>query len=170
MDVLQMPNENIFTIPNSNIQTLAEIESLDFFDKQSIPLTTQIRSLDAWRIVMAHPMPILKSAFRIRDIISSLFGVQRIGGFSGKVSKDVKVGQMLDFFLVETISDDVLTLTVRDKHLDVMTCISTDRNELSITSSVKTHNAFGRIYMIPVAPAHKLIVRNNLKVIQRQLS
>ena len=39
-----------------------------------------------------------------------------------------------------------------------MTCITTHDQRLTITSSVITHNAFGRAYMLPVAPAHRLIV------------
>lgn len=162
-----MTENIIFTLPATNIQTLAAIEDLDFFDRQSVRLRRPISPLDAWRIVMSHPMPILKFAFRVRDGISSLFGVKKIKGFSGVVPTSVEVGQMLDFFLVEHISPDILTLTARDRHLDVMTCISLFENELTITSSVKIHNAFGRIYMFPVAPAHKLIVRKNLKQIDR---
>ena len=67
---------------------------------------------------------------------------------------------MLDFFLVEHVSDDVLSLSERDTHLDVLTCISVSGHELTITSSVQIHNTFGRLYMLPVAPAHKLIVRS----------
>ena len=64
-------------------------------------------------------------AFRIRDAVSSAFGVKRIGGFSGKPIEFVSVGQHLDFFLVEHADDECLVLTQRDRHLDVMTCIST---------------------------------------------
>jgi hypothetical protein len=158
----------VFTIPNTNIQTLAPTEELDFFDKQSIQLLKKISPLEAWGIVMSRPMPLLNFAFGVRDMVCSMFGVQKIGGFSGVAPKTVEVGQKLDFFRVEHISKDVLTLTARDRHLDVMTCISVFENELSITSSAKTHNAFGRMYMIPVAPAHKLIVRGNLRQIHRQ--
>lgn len=76
---------------------------------------------------------------------------------------------MLDFFLVENVSQEVLTLTNRDRHLDVATCISFHGTALSITSSVRIHSAFGRVYMIPVAPIHRLIVRKNLKQIPRQM-
>lgn len=165
-----MLENGFFAIPNTNIQTLTPAGELDFFDTQSVQLLKSITPLEAWGIVMSRPMPLLNFAFGVRDMISSVFGVKKIGGFSGFVPKTVDVGQMLDFFLVEYISQDVLTLTERDRHLDVMTCISISENELSITSSVKTHNAFGRIYMIPVAPAHRLIVRNNLRQIQRRIA
>ncbi|MGR3660050.1 MAG: DUF2867 domain-containing protein [Paracoccaceae bacterium] len=165
-----MEKDNFLIIPDTNIQVLAPINELDFFDTQSVKLLRPSSPLDAWRIVMSHPMPIMNFAFRVRDTISSMFGVKKIGGFSGIVPKSVDVGQMLDFFLVEHISQDVFTLTERDRHLDVMTCISSSGNEITITSSVKTHNTFGRIYMIPVAPAHKMIVRKNLKQIGRALA
>lgn len=165
-----MKENSCVTIPGTNIQVLAPIDELDFFDTQSVELLRPTTPLDAWRIVMSRPMPFLNFAFKVRDAISSVFGVKKIGGFSGGVPKSVEVGQMLDFFLVEHISQDVLTLTERDRHLDVMTCISLSGNELTITSSVETHNNFGRIYMIPVAPTHKMIVRNNLKQIGRALA
>ncbi len=159
-----------FTIADTNIQTLDVIEKLDFFDQQSVQLSKNITALEAWGIITANPMPMLKLAFGVRDNISSMFGVKKIGGFFGDIPKSVKVGQKLDFFLVEYISPDVLTLTVRDRHLDVMTCISVHKEALTITSSVKTHNFFGRIYMIPVAPAHRFIVRNNLKQVLKELA
>lgn len=165
-----MKNDSCLTIPDTNIHVLAPINELDFFDTQSITLLQATSPLDAWRIVMSQPMPILNFAFKVRDVISSIFGVKKIGGFSGVVPDSVKTGQMLDFFLVEYVSQGVLTLTERDRHLDVMTCISSSGTEITITSSVTTHNTFGKIYMIPVAPAHKMIVRRNLKQIGRALA
>ena len=164
-----MPNVPIYFLPGTNIHVLAPRKDLDFFDSQSIDLSQNITPLQAWNIVVSQPSPLLKTAFQVRDTISAWFGVQRIGGFSGTVPINPKVGEKIDFFLIEEISSNNLTLTQRDKHLDVMTCISISQNELSITSSVKTHNVFGRLYMLPVAPAHRLIVRNNLKQIKSEL-
>ena len=96
----------------------------------------------------------MRMAFKTRDTISALFGVKRIGGFSGARRATVKVGDRLDFFLVEHNAPDMLVLTERDRHLDVMICLSIADRVLTITSSVVTHNAFGRIYMLPVGPAH----------------
>ncbi|WP_368733762.1 DUF2867 domain-containing protein, partial [Glutamicibacter soli] len=84
--------------------------------------------------------------------------MKKIGGFSAVPRSSIQVGEHLDFFLVEHVAPDILVLTERDRHLDVMTCISTLGNSVTITSSVVTHNAFGRAYMVPVGPAHRLIV------------
>ncbi|WP_312808455.1 hypothetical protein [Agrobacterium cavarae] len=40
---------------------------------------------------------------------------------------------------------------------------------LTITSSIVTHNAFGRIYMLPVGPAHTLIINSDLRRLKRKL-
>ena len=64
---------------------------------------------------------------------------------------------------------DMLVLTERDRHLDVMICLSISERVFTITSSVVTHNAFGRAYMVPVGQVHKLIVNSDLKRLKRTL-
>ncbi len=117
----------------------------------------------------AEPGLLIRLAFRTRDAISSLFGVKRIGGFSGARRETVNAGEQLDFFLVEHSAPDILILTERDRHLDVMICLSITDCVFTITSSVVTHNVFGRIYMLPVGLAHKLIVNSDLRRLKRKL-
>jgi hypothetical protein len=150
---------------------IAASEQLSFCDTQSIALPHPLRAIDAWNMVMADPLPLIGTAFALRDAISARFGVKRIGGFSGRHQpSDVRVGDRLDFFVVERAEEHVLTMTERDKHLDVMTCVRTHDQRLSITTSVITHNRFGRVYMLPVAPAHKIIVWSMLRRLKRRLS
>lgn len=117
----------------------------------------------------AEPGPLMRMAFRTRDAISSLFGVKRIGGFSGQRREAAPAGDRLDFFLVEHSAPDMLVLTERDRHLDVMICLSIADQLLTVTASVVTHNTFGRMYMLPVGLAHKLIVSRDLKRLKRGL-
>ena len=142
---------------------LAPMAELDYYDSQSVELSRAVTPLEAWNRIMTHPMPLMSAAFRVRDVISALFGVKRVGGFSGERAESVKVGDHLDFFLVEGISSDALILSARDRHLDVMTALSVAGRRVTITASVVTHNAFGRAYMLPVGPAHRLIVWGMLK-------
>jgi len=149
-------------------QLVASRAHLAYFDSRSVPLARPITALAAWNAMMAEPIPLVRQAMAIRDSISARFGVRPIGGFSGRNRAQVQAGDTLDFFLVEYVSDQVLTLTARDSHLDVMTCITTSDDRLAVTSSVVTHNAFGRLYMLPVGPAHKLIVGYVLRRFARQ--
>lgn len=153
----------------ASIQTLRPLPELDYHDSRSVLLPVQITALQAWNLMTAEQGPLMHLAFRTRDAISSLFGVKRIGGFSGTRREVVQAGDYLDFFLVEHSAPEVLVLTERDRHLDVMTCVSLADRVLTITSSVVTHNTFGRLYMLPVGPAHKLIVNSYLKRLQRKL-
>ncbi len=137
--------------------------SLAYLDRQSVMAPFPISPLDAWTKIMSRPLPGLGAAFALRDWVSALFGVKRIGGFSGAPVHDPKPGDMIDFFLIERLEDHILTLSARDRHLDVMICVMHDGCEISVTASVITHNLFGRIYMIPVAPAHRLITRALLR-------
>lgn len=55
----------------------------------------------------------------------------------------------------------------------MLTCVTATPEgtgtRVAITSSVRTHNLFGRAYMIPVGPAHKLIVAVMLRRLARAL-
>ncbi|NKJ44870.1 hypothetical protein FHT17_004666 [Novosphingobium sp. SG916] len=80
------------------------------------------------------------------------------------------MGDYLDFFLVEGVTSNTLLLIERDRHLDVMTCVSTHGTRLSITSSVVVRNGFGHAYMLLVGQAHKWIVQSMLSRLRRTLS
>ncbi|WP_339545889.1 DUF2867 domain-containing protein [Pseudomonas sp. RA_35y_Pfl2_P32] len=157
-------------VGTSAVHTLRPLSELDYYDCRSTALATDINVLEAWNIITAQTGWFMRLAFRVRDGISSLFGVKRIGGFSGTRRETVSVGDYLDFFRVEHCAPDVLVLTERDRHLDVMICLSIQDRALTITSSVVTHNAFGRAYMVPVGPAHKVIITRNLRQLQRTLA
>ena len=160
----------MISMASSNIRVLAPLETLDYFDSQTVRLPREVTPLQAWNLIMEDPQPLLKIAFKLRDAVSKGFGVKSIGGFSGMSKETVRAGDYLDFFLVEHSDDTTLVLTERDRHLDVMTCVSVQGQEVSITSSVTVHNAFGTAYMLPVGIAHKVIVRNMLRRLQRKLA
>ena len=164
-----MPANSLGRAATARIQILAPAKELDFLHTQSVVLPVPVTPLEAWNLMHARPLPGLKQAFWLRDIICACFGVKRAGGFSGRPHKNLRTGDKLDFFLVEALSDNLLTLTARDRHLDVMTCISCSGSVLSVTSSVKTHNLFGQAYMLPVRPAHRIIVAWTLKRLLQEL-
>lgn len=157
---------HVLTDPPAHL--LAAPGRLDYYDCQAVLLPEPVTPLQAWNMIRARPQPVLKLAFRIRDAISARFGVKRIGGFGQAPAANVQPGDRLDFFLVEHAAPDLLVLTERDRHLDVMTCISTAGTRVAIVSSVLTHNLFGRAYMLVVGPAHKLIVWNMLRWLRRE--
>lgn len=138
---------------------IAPQEGLAYLDVQAMTLPYPLLALNAWDKALTRPLPLLRVAFALRDTISVCFGVRRIGGFSGRRKSDLTQGDMLDFFLIERLAPEVLTLTALDRHLDVMTCVTTSDQTLIITSSVKTDLWFGKACMLPVRVAQRYIVR-----------
>ena len=149
------------------LRLVAPLADLAFLDIQSMALPREMSPLRAWQYLNARPLPGFALAFRIRDAISGLFGVKRLGGFRGRPPESVAPGDRLEFFLVEEVAPGLMVLTERDRHLDVMTAVTVEGQRLAITSSVVTHNLFGRLYMLPVAPAHRLIVRSLMRRARR---
>lgn len=148
---------------------VAAPEALAYRHARSLALPREMAPIEVWSLMMAKPLPLLGLAFRIRDAISARFGVKAIGGFSGRVQGEPQVGEMLDFFLVERSEPEALTLTARDRHLDVMIAVTTGGRVLTVTASVQVHNWFGRLYMLPVGPAHRLIVWAMMRRLERAL-
>lgn len=150
---------------------LAPAPACRFCHVSRVTVAGSLDALEAWNAVMARRLPGFALAVKIRDAISARFGVERIEGFSGTQHRTVAAGEKLDFFLVEEARPERLLLTARDRHLDVMTCVTAvpaaGGTEVAITSSVVTHNLFGRLYMLPVGPAHRFIVRAMLQRLRR---
>ena len=83
-------------------------------------------------------------------------------------------GERLGLFKVFSRSENELILGEDDKHLDfrvslLQVPLSSSKAELTISTTVKFHNAFGRSYFFLVKPFHKLIVQTMLKGIVHQL-
>ncbi|KZL19648.1 hypothetical protein PsAD2_01927 [Pseudovibrio axinellae] len=154
------------SLPASTL--IAPRSELNFFHVNTLKITSNPTALDVYRAMTNNPPRLLTLAFWVRDQISASAGIAKIKGFGAQQETlSPKVGDYLDFFLVEQIDDRQLALTSRDKHLSVMTTVNVDPITggalVRITSSVITHNWFGTLYMIPVGPAHKLISAHMLQ-------
>ncbi|WP_373741548.1 DUF2867 domain-containing protein [Neisseria sp.] len=149
---------------------LAEPEQLDYLHTTGTGIP---RGMSAWQVyaAMTDGIPAwLAWSFRIRDGISRLFGVKPIRGFSRHNPHDVPpVGGMADFFRVEAVGSEQLVLLAADSYLAVMVSIDITRrpdasaDRTDVTASVKNRNAFGRLYMLPVALMHGAVVRRMLR-------
>ena len=155
-------------------QLIAAPADLDFLHSDSVPLSAPLTGLQAYCAMTSHTPAWLAGAFRLRDFISRRFNVADIQGFTPRSPEHVpKVGERLDFFTVEGISDEQLVLTSSDTHLAVMVCMDLPSEgagapRLSVTTSVQCFNAFGRAYMVPVGLAHGPIVRRMLRNVLKE--
>lgn len=102
----------------------------------------------------------------LRDRIGRLFGLKEVGRLglagSGPRSSEPAVGDAFSIFRVVFVDSTELVLGIDDTHLDVrisyLKRVTDARASYVVSSWVKTHNMLGRIYMLLVAPVHRLLV------------
>ena len=109
--------------------------------------------------------------------LKNLGGLDRMGltGLMGyaKAEADYQPGDRVGIFtLIENTPQEVL-LGDNDKHLEVVLSVhralpaASGETVVTVTTVVHIHNLLGRLYMLPVAPLHKIITPSVLQAIGR---
>lgn len=118
--------------------------------------------------------------FAFRNKLVGFFGLKTSGEITDrqKMIDDFKCekGEQLGLFKVFDKSTNEIILGEDDKHLNFRVSLFIDKqNEsktdkiLTISTTVKFNNWFGRLYFLPVRPFHKLIVPKMLKGIIKDI-
>jgi hypothetical protein len=103
----------------------------------------------------------------IRDRIVSLFGLKAVGRLrlagGDRSFVEPAIGDAFSIFRVVVLDSSELVLGIDDAHLDVrlsfLKRFPDARASYVVSSWVKTHNMLGRLYMLPVAPIHRILVK-----------
>lgn len=152
---------------------IAPQNELNFYHQDHCRIQKQNLSAFDVYLLMTEPNRFLNFCFYLRDVFSRLGGVKAIYGFcEPRPTQPPKPNEKLDFFDVVKNDKNELCLTAIDRHLSVMLHIGLYLEEhvtnIVVTTSVKTHEWFGRLYMQPVSKAHGMIVHHMLKNVKAQ--
>jgi Protein of unknown function (DUF2867) len=117
---------------------------------------TVIRSTPKW----------VDSAMLARNRIVRLFGLKDLGSLSAvpaAAEHNLQPGQRISIFTFVSATPTELVMQDTDKHLSVQIAVikqtvDTVHDRLIVCTVVHTHNLLGRLYLLPVGPAHKHIV------------
>lgn len=151
---------------------IAPQNELNFYHQDQCQISKQnLTAFDVY-LLMTQPNKVLKLCFGLRDLFSRLGGVKPIYGFcEPRPTRPPQPHETLDFFDVVKNEEDELCLTSVDRHLSVMLHIAlyqeANMTKIMVTTSVKTHEWFGKLYMYPVSKAHGVIVRYMLKQLKK---
>lgn len=107
----------------------------------------------------------------MRNKITSKIGLKDLGSFkqidSNKKENEYVAGDRIGIFTLRQRTENELVIGDDDKHLNVT--LSVYKNEktqvLTITTVVHIKNWLGRLYMVPVIPAHRKIVPATLQIL-----
>jgi hypothetical protein len=104
--------------------------------------------------LFSHPPMALRVLLGARDRLVGTAGLKRAGGRQAGPFPEL------------ARSENEVVLGMDDLHLDFRVGVHVaeiaDGVRLTVGTVVQFHNAFGRLYFLPVRPAHKVIVRSML--------
>jgi hypothetical protein len=146
---------------------------------------------DAWAVEPADPAMTALAQFlcaaqatpawvnrlmSLRNQVVARLGLKDLGYLNGfdadKLVEHYQLGDRIGIFTLFENHPDEVILGDTDKHLDVALSIhkrlspETGRVVLTVSTVVHTHNLLGRLYMLPVAPVHKLIVPSVMRALR----
>jgi Protein of unknown function (DUF2867) len=140
---------------------------------------------DAWTISAAEPSLCALGQFlrvaqktpawidrlmRLRNRVVGLFGLKNLGGIAqidpSRPESEYQPGDLVGIFTLISNSPNEVLLGDSDKHLRVVVSVhkqadpANEAATITVTTVVHIHNWLGRLYMIPVTPAHRIIARS----------
>ncbi|MDB6142564.1 MAG: Protein of uncharacterized function [Pseudomonas sp.] len=117
--------------------------------------------------VLGSTPPWINFLMLTRNRVVGLFGLKNLGGMRDvrrdKAVEDYRIGDRVGIFTLLYLADNEVILGDNDKHLEVRVSLFRQGSELTVTTVVLNHNWLGRVYMLFVKPAHKVIVRVMLR-------
>ncbi|MDH4274112.1 MAG: DUF2867 domain-containing protein [Gammaproteobacteria bacterium] len=170
-------------IPFKNsIPNLSRVASLvldcHFHDSWSIlPASPQLSAMDQFVKAFSSAPAWVNACMGVRNRLARFVGIKNLGAFnkinSAKSAYDYKPGDRIGIFTLISNTFNEVVVGDKDKHLDVVLSVyreiqeSTGAVVITVTTIVHVHNWLGRLYMIPVAPMHKIIAPSVLRAIAR---
>lgn len=151
-----------------NSRAAGLVHGASFHDAWSITSGRSERSALEHFLAAAEKTPRwVNVAMSVRNRIVQLVGLKNLGALdnvdAGHKPRTYLPGDRVGIFtLFEDTFDEVL-LGDRDKHLDVVLSVhrrllpGSQSVEVTLTTIVHVKNLLGRLYMLPVAPAHRII-------------
>jgi hypothetical protein len=105
----------------------------------------------------------------IRNAVVRLFLLKPVGNLAdvrgARAVESLGPGDRAGIFTIRSVREQEVVLEIRDTHLDSVVSVykqSGQHARLTVISMVFYHNFLGRLYMLPVAPMHRIIVKSIL--------
>lgn len=158
--------------PDSGIIRL--LPNADFIDSQCISVDHVDRTALRHALNMMSTTPAwIDGLMQLRNRIVRLFGLKDLGRLTridlARADADYRENDRVGIFTLVSNQPNEVMMADRDKHLDVYLTLHLSpvtpegARTLTLSTVVHTHNLLGRLYMLPVAPFHRLIVPITLR-------
>jgi Protein of unknown function (DUF2867) len=120
------------------------------------------------RFIFSHQAPWISRLIAVRDAIVGGFGL-KTGKQLASLGAESRTGR-LGIFKIYSTSPTEIVLGEDDKHLDFRLSVlcsdppsSSGKRRLTLSTVVHCHNRLGRLYILVIAPFHRLVVQSSLR-------
>ncbi len=145
----------------------------------------QTLATDPERTAMRHVLNLMSQTpawidhlMSLRNRVVQLFGLKDLGRLTridrSRPDEDYQPGDRVGIFTLISQRPDEVLVVDRDKHLDVhlslnlLPLTADGQRPVVLSTVVHPHNWLGRLYMLPVAPFHRIIAPITLSAINRR--
>ena len=167
-----MPDPVVRKIPASKTSLASRaFPRADFADTYAIRLEAHGAGLlDLYaRAMFEDPPAWVSDMMRLRDRLVAIFGIKtsaELRAGKGRPNRmkgtSSDIGGRIGAFTILARTENEILLGGNDRHLDFRVSIlrgdTGDVSDISVTTVVKLNNLLGRFYLLPVKPAHRVIV------------
>jgi hypothetical protein len=119
------------------------------------------------RFVFAGQAPWVARLLWLRDRIVSVFGLKTTSQLQDarRAAAESPAVRRVAFFRIYEQDASEIILGEDDSHLDFRVSVRCEpqAQQLVVTTVVKCHNLVGRLYILVIAPFHRLVVRSALR-------
>ena len=168
------------TLPKKSILNNLKVDYIDSFRGDYFDTNNVISSQEIGKYFFTSAPKWTEGLFELRNKIVSIFGLRTSGKSNNRKELldnfKCEPGEKLGLFTVYDRNENEVILGDDDKHLNFRISLFKENipnteghKNLTISTTVKFNNWFGRLYFLPVKPVHKLIVPRMLKGILGQI-
>ncbi|MDQ2820847.1 MAG: DUF2867 domain-containing protein [Pseudomonadota bacterium] len=156
-------------IPHGSVVSPLQAHA-DFWDAFNVTVQLPKRSAMHWYLDFAGRTPRwIDVLMRMRNRAVRLVGLKDVGQLAHvpptNSAASLRPGQRVGIFTIRSVCDEEVVFEILDKHLDVVMSVyrgAVENMQITVTTLVFNHNWLGRLYMIPVTPMHKIVVKSIL--------
>jgi hypothetical protein len=142
----------------------------DYWDAYEVTVAGEPPSaLHAYLAMTARTPKWIDALMGIRNAAVRLLGLKDVGRLGGvpppAAAASLRPGDRVGIFTIRSVCDREAVLEIIDSHLDVVLSVykqGGSPTRLTASTLVFYHNRIGRLYMVPVAPMHRIVVRSIL--------
>jgi hypothetical protein len=143
-----------------------ELPGAYFHDCYAVAVNNQGRSaIETYLAAVSKTPRWVNALMALRNTLVALLGLKNLGHLgaltAAKPASSYQVGDRVGIFSLLLLTHDEIILGDNDHHLSVKVSLSTRtqglQQEVLLATVVHVHNRLGRIYMLLVAPVHRLI-------------